>query len=308
MVTVLMTVYNEKNDILKQSIDSILQQTYKNIKIMIIVDNPDNAEAISLISDYCKEDKRLIYLVNDKNYGLPYSLNKGLDLIDTPYIARMDADDIAKPDRILKQLNYMEKNSDIALIGTNIIYFDSDEKYKRSPLPKTYKEIKKLIRFQNVMCHPTFFAKTEVLKKFKYRNLKYSQDYDLVCRLIENNYKIENLGDYELEYRISKKSNNKMIYQTIVQQTIQYYFKKGKLSSVNIYDKVEEKIKNLKEIDEQNYIEAHKIYDTACSYLRKGKKTGFIKNFILAFLKSDIERKYIVNILIYKILYRGGVL
>ncbi len=101
-LTCLMTTYNENGIILETAINSILNQTYQNFDFLIIVDNPDNSEIISVLEDYSKKDNRIRYIINKKNMGLPMALNKGIDMIRTKYIARMDADDIALPERFEK--------------------------------------------------------------------------------------------------------------------------------------------------------------------------------------------------------------
>lgn len=303
MITVLMTVYNERKEVLKASIESILDQTFSSFKFLIIIDNPNNKNAIQLIDKYAQSDKRIKYIVNEINMGLPLSLNKGIDLINTKYTVRMDADDISEPTRLEKQLNYMEKNKDIALLGTNIKYMNNTSIFKRASLPESYEDIKVLIRYQNIMCHPTFFIRTDLLKIFKYRNLKYSQDYDLTCRLIEKKYKINNINEYELNYRLVDKDDNKCFYQIICMQTIQKFFKLNILCDVDIASEVNKSIEKVTEKERKNYLIASTYYNSATFYLKKQKYTKFLKCFFTSFIKSKIQRKNIYNIILYKILF-----
>src|ERR1017187_7276972 len=113
-ITVLMPVYNAA-PFLREAIDSILNQTFKNFELLIINDgSTDNCEEIILTY----KDPRIRYIKNETNIKLISTLNKGIKLSKGKYIVRMDADDISFPDRIEKQVNYMETNPAIALCGT----------------------------------------------------------------------------------------------------------------------------------------------------------------------------------------------
>ena len=123
-VTVLMTTYREEEEIFKQALESIIKQTLKDFDILIIVDDSENKEIISIIEEYSKDDNRIQYIINENNLGLPLSLNKGIELINTKYIARMDSDDIADETRLEKQLKFAKENPDVDLIGCNIRYIN----------------------------------------------------------------------------------------------------------------------------------------------------------------------------------------
>ena len=123
-VTVLMPVYNGAA-FLPESIDSILSQTYKDFEFLIINDgSTDDSEKIILSYD----DPRIKYLKNDVNLGVIGTLNRGLEIIKTKYIIRMDADDLALPYRIQVQVDYMDKHPDIVLSGSRKIHFSEDNK------------------------------------------------------------------------------------------------------------------------------------------------------------------------------------
>ncbi|MGL4742033.1 MAG: glycosyltransferase, partial [Sarcina sp.] len=89
-VSVIMGVYNEKISWVKETINSILEQTYKNIELIVILDNPENQELKIFLDSY--KDK-IKFEVNDKNLGLVKTLNRAIDLANGEYIARIDADD-----------------------------------------------------------------------------------------------------------------------------------------------------------------------------------------------------------------------
>ena len=121
-ITVLMANYNNQR-YLKQSIESILNQTYKNFDFLIIDDHSSD-DSIKIIKSY--SDKRIKLIKNHKNLGLTRSLNIGLKNINTEYIARMDADDISFPRRLKNQYDFLEKNTDVGILGSscvNIFFF-----------------------------------------------------------------------------------------------------------------------------------------------------------------------------------------
>ena len=113
-VTVLMPVYNGEM-YLREAIDSILHQTFTDFEFLIINDgSTDNSETIILSYD----DSRIRYEKNDSNLKLIATLNKGIELAKGKYIVRMDADDISIPDRIEKQVAFLEKNPDVGICGS----------------------------------------------------------------------------------------------------------------------------------------------------------------------------------------------
>ncbi len=118
-LSVVMSVYNAEL-FLKESIESILNQTYHNFEFIIINDgSTDNS--LSIIKTY--NDKRIV-LINQENRGLSKSLNTGISIAKAEYIVRMDADDIAYPERLQKQLDFMLTNPSCVLAGSNVDFLD----------------------------------------------------------------------------------------------------------------------------------------------------------------------------------------
>ncbi len=113
-VTVLMSVYNGEK-YLREAIDSILNQTFKDFEFLIIDDGSTDSSA-DIIRSYT--DFRIRLIQNEKNIGLTRSLNKGLKLAKGEYIARMDVDDISLPIRFEKQVSFLDKYEDVKLVGS----------------------------------------------------------------------------------------------------------------------------------------------------------------------------------------------
>jgi glycosyltransferase involved in cell wall biosynthesis len=113
-VTMLMSVYNGAR-FLREAIESILGQTFRDFEFLI-VDDGSTDDSREMILSYC--DPRVRLVINDRNVGLPRSLNRGLDLAQGEYVARQDADDISESARLAKQVAFLDSYHDVALLGT----------------------------------------------------------------------------------------------------------------------------------------------------------------------------------------------
>ena len=120
LISVLMGIYNiPSKEVLEKSINSILNQSYKNIEFIIIDDGSTN-DTYKWAKEITKNDKRVILKKNEKNLGLTKTLNKCLKLATGEFIARMDGDDYSHKDRFEKQLSFLKNNKEYQLVGCNI--------------------------------------------------------------------------------------------------------------------------------------------------------------------------------------------
>lgn len=203
MISVLMSVYNEPLNYIDEAINSILNQTYKDFEYIIVVDKPDNLEIIHYLNEKAKRDSRIKVLVNKKNIGLAMSLNRAIEKAGGKYLARMDADDIALPERFDKELKYLKKNKlDMVATATNKID-DSGLKWGEiHPFSTRLDDIKEFLKYQNIIVHPTVMMKAEAINDLGgYRNFSSCQDYDLWLRFITARYKIGILDEILLSFR-----------------------------------------------------------------------------------------------------------
>ncbi len=220
-ISVLMGVYREPPRFIHEAIDSILEQTYSDFEFIIVLDDPDNEEALAILRDYEKQDNRVSVLVNDRNIGLAMSLNRALELVKGEMIARMDADDISLPERFQIQLDYMDKHPGVSVLGTNKIIIDEEgnELSRGSHLPVSAKENAQVLRYANVMVHSSVMIRTEDIKKINgYRDIPTTQDFDLWLRFVTSGMKIHNINQYLLKYRINSQgvSMSKAYKQALV--------------------------------------------------------------------------------------------
>lgn len=177
-VSVVMPVYNGE-DYLREAIDSILNQTFTDFEFIIINDgSTDNTKDIVL----SYSDSRIVFLENEYNSGIVVTLNKGLDYAKGKYIARMDADDIALPERFEKQVDYMEKHKDIGALGTGTRIFGEDIETRDTHSTINSDKLKAELLFSTCMCHPSVMIRKSVLDLHHIRydtQYRGAEDYEL---------------------------------------------------------------------------------------------------------------------------------
>lgn len=198
LVTILMSVYNEEKYV-KAAIQSILNQTYKNFEF-IIFDDASIDDTWEIIKSF--DDSRIIAIKNEKNCGLTCNLNKGILMAKGKYIVRMDGDDISYPERVMKQIQFMENNPSVVVSGTAMKFFGKSNQLLKMPLKDDELRVKML--FGSVIMHPSFIIRKEVLEKYSIRyneKLRYAQDYGILQRLC-NYGEIANLSDVLVKYRV----------------------------------------------------------------------------------------------------------
>ena len=217
LISVIMPCYNSE-DYIEEAIESILNQTYNNIEV-IIADDCSTDKSFDLIKRYTKKDKRVRCFKNKNNIGCTKTLNKLVEQAKGKYIARMDADDISFEDRIEKQFKLLTKHN-YDVLGTNIIFIDSlgNKKNKR----RYRNNISSIIKSENPLAHPTVLMKKKLLEIYGCYNERFvtTQDYDLWLRLWSHGCKIGIVDEYCLYYRIhedgvSKKEAKKTLRNVI---------------------------------------------------------------------------------------------
>lgn len=183
LVSVLLTVYNRESII--NTINSILEQTYTNFEF-IIVDNCSTDSTCKIISEI--EDNRIKLFINDKNYGQTYSLKRGLTLCSGKYIARIDADDIALPYRLERQVEFLENNLEYGFCGSWLQYItNNNELTFKMCMPTTDIGLRHLQRITCGMFHPTVMMRRAVLTENNITyddEIKISEDYELWRKLL----------------------------------------------------------------------------------------------------------------------------
>lgn len=208
-VSIIMPVHNGEKYI-HQSIDSILNQTLKTFELLIIDDNSID-KSMEIAKSFI--DKR-IRIIKTSGKGISQALNKGLAIAKSPFIARMDCDDICEPDRLQKQVEFMIKTPDKDIIGSQVTVVDSDGYYvKTREVNLTDLDIRiSLFLGETSISHPTMMMRTNFLNEHKLQyNSKcdLAEDYDLLCRASFLT-KFENMNQSLLKYRIHNNSVSQM--------------------------------------------------------------------------------------------------
>ena len=286
MISIIMSTYKEEENLLRESIESILNQTYKDFEFIIILDFPENNLHKKIIEEYSKIDNRIRFFVNEKNLGLTGSLNRGLSLAKGEYIARMDADDISLPYRLERQLEYIKKNQ-YDLIGgiTQMIDEDGNSIYSIQKVPTDFNKIKKALRYGQCIAHPTWLGRKEVFDYLNgYRNIPLCEDFDFTLRVVLNGFKISNLNETVLKYRMTKNSisRNNLYDQYLYMKYITNEYSNGNIASV---ENAKEYVKShLNKKNSEKYLEANVIFNRMLQEMTDKKIIGFtIDGFKLLF-------------------------
>lgn len=213
-ISVIMGVYNSEKT-LKQSINSLIGQTFQDFEL-IICDDGSTDKTLEILRSYEYAFKeRLRILKNPINKGLAYSLNKCLDSASGRYIARMDADDIAENNRFEVQCKFLENLQEVDMVGSDVLLFDESGVWGRRSYPFAPKKEDFLQRSQFI--HPTIMVKRSVLIDLNGYTVekvtRRTEDYDLFMRFIAEGYKGINLSVPLLLYREDNESYKRRAYR-----------------------------------------------------------------------------------------------
>jgi glycosyltransferase involved in cell wall biosynthesis len=212
--SVLMAVYyKEKPENLVASIDSMMNQTLRPSEIIIVKDGPLTPELDDRIEEYIRQYDQLFSIVKIiERKGLGYALKVGIEQCKYELIARMDSDDISLPERCERQINMINGNPNLSIVGSNIAEFnDSTENITAyRTVPENHEEIVNFAKKRSPFNHPTvLFKKSAVLECGNYREWPKCQDYDLFVRLLSSGYRGYNLQENLLYMRADSLYNKR---------------------------------------------------------------------------------------------------
>lgn len=179
-ISVVMPTYNTSVPILKEAVESILAQTFRDFEFIIIDDCSTDDDTCSYLQSL--SDERIRIIRNPFNLGVTKSLNIGLSAARGKYIARMDSDDIALPMRFEKQFAFMEDHPDVIMCGTNVEFFGDRSLVTHGRITDMEEYRIKLLYFSPGPMHPTVFFNRELLRKYNVsydETLQYAQDYGI---------------------------------------------------------------------------------------------------------------------------------
>lgn len=279
LISVLMPVYNTKEEYLRASIESILNQTFTDFEFIIVNDGSTN-NAEEVILSY--KDNRIKY-VKQENQGIVGALNNAWSKASGKYIARMDSDDIAYPERFAKQVNFLEENPEYSLVGSWAKIIPSKNIIK---LPQDIKIMDLLA--DCMFIHPSIMFNKADFEKFNLQyetGFEYAEDYCLYANAVKH-LKMTNLQEVLLDYRVYPENSSSKNRDIRIK------------SSFKVQDLILENLSNDKNLQE-------KILNLA--YLKKRKRNKFIESiFSIKNLYKNWAKYKLVTFLGVKILFKIG--
>jgi glycosyltransferase involved in cell wall biosynthesis len=203
-VSVIIGIYNCAPTLV-EALDSLYAQTFQDFKIILCEDgSSDNTYQVA--ADYASKHDNIILIRNEKNMGLAMSLNNGLKVAKGDIIVRMDSDDIAYPERISKQVDFMEQRPDIDVVGSWVSEFiDTPEnEISTRKVPELSEGIYEFGKSRNPMNHPSVaFRRDRVMEHGGYTHFWLFEDYCLWAQLLVKGYRFYNFQESLLWFRIS---------------------------------------------------------------------------------------------------------
>lgn len=205
--SVLMSVYkNENPKYLDRALESIEKQTIIPNEIILVQDGPIPLELKKNIIKHKNNFKNEFKIIPlKKNHGLGEALRIGTNFVSNNWIARMDSDDISKPDRFEKQLMAIKKHKDIAVIGGQVCEFIQNEAniIGQRIVPTSSDELHRFLKWRNPFNHPTVMINKKVLQEVGgYKPFGNLEDYFLWARIISQGFKTCNLKDVLVLMRV----------------------------------------------------------------------------------------------------------
>lgn len=221
LISVILPVFNGEKYV-GDAIDSILRQTHTELEL-IVIDDASTDRTREILRSY--NDSRMRVLYNENNCGIVFSLNRGLDACKGKYVARMDADDVAMPNRLAEQLRYMKMHPEIIVESCWFEMFGAVNTEVR--YPESHNQIFSSFLFGNRFLHPGYFMNNDLLKEYNIRyreDMKYAEDYDFAVRAGMCG-KLANVPQILMRYRVheSQTTSIRKPEQKIVSQKIHEY-------------------------------------------------------------------------------------
>ena len=208
VISVVLPVYNGAN-YLAESIESILGQTFTDFEL-ILIDDASTDHSLEVAASY--RDRRLIIIRNEENLGLIGTLNKGLGMARGEFIARMDQDDIAFPERFSRQVNFLRRHHDVGLCGSHVIAFDHEgERYWR--YPERDDDIRCRLLFSATFAHPSVMYRRTLITQNDIcydERFPHAEDYAFWIQCMPH-CKMANIGEPLLRYRLHE-SNTASVF------------------------------------------------------------------------------------------------
>ncbi len=190
LVSVLLPAYNAEST-LPAALESIRRQRLARFECVVVDDG--STDATRAIAERVASRDSRVRVLTIAHAGIVAALEAGLDACRAPFVARMDADDVAHRDRLASQLRALEARPDLAGVGCHVRMFPRGRltagrlAYER--WLNSLRDEQDVLRYRLVECpiaHPSLFVRTSVLRRFRYRDRAWPEDYDLMLRILES--------------------------------------------------------------------------------------------------------------------------
>ena len=233
VITIILPVYNGA-ETLERAVDSILNQTYQNW-LLIIIDDGSTDNSLQIPHKY--NDSRINVISDKLHLGIAKRLNQAIEMCHSKYIARMDADDVAYPERLEKQIAFLQANTDIDLVGTSVRLIDKKGKpIGKRIFPKYHSQIIAYPWLNTILItHPTWCGRAEWFRKWQYQNFKNTEDQELLFRSCHQS-RFANLEEVLLDYQYNTYSLQRQINTLLEWIKILYcnYGKRGRIVTLSV--------------------------------------------------------------------------
>ncbi|MDO8537689.1 MAG: ATP-grasp fold amidoligase family protein [archaeon] len=298
-VSVIMTLHNSEK-FLDESITSILNQSLRNIEL-ILINDASNDNSSKIMKKYAIMDNRIKIINNKTNLGPALSRNKGLEIALGKYVAVLDSDDIALQDRLKIQSDYLDTRKDIFLVGANADIIDENGVFLKRLKPIcSQKELARILPKKNRLFHSSIMFRNKFIR---YRDkFVYAQDYDFYLNLLYCDKKIVCLPDVLIKYRTNQNNitSKKYVKQMLfVEKAKEFYkqrvkngydryadFNPNEILDINVEDNSNSNILKFKikeKFKQGNYSEMRKlcnIYFKQNGYFDKDVVLCYVRNLI----------------------------
>ena len=301
LISVLIPVYNVGKYI-EETLDSLINQTHKKIEV-VIVDDCSTDDSVQKIENYPRGFNCIKLIKNSKNMGIVGAMNEGLKYCSGDYIARIDGDDIAIPDRLEKQLNYLKTHPEVAIVGCATKSITEDGSYiSTANVACGINNISRTIHLFPPCCH-IWLARKEVYSHLGgYRQVAPAEDYDFLLRAITSGYKVDNISEplMLIRNRAGNTADLAGLKQRKAHHYVIYLYKKRVLAGV------EDDNFNSEDFNSalKSFALEEKLHKVSNKLMKKGisSKNKIIKivYYSLAVLISYEQMKYIIARANYK--------
>ena len=212
--------YYKKREFIKETLNSIINQSYKDFEVIIIYDD-ESAEDLDLIKNLIVNDNRIKLIVNNKNLGVGSSRNIGINNSIGSYLAFIDGDDLWKNDKLIKQISFMEENN--YLISHTSYEIINAAGKKLSHRKAENLNYKKLLKSCDIGLSSVILKKELLKDNLRFANLKTKEDFVLWLKISENGNTIYGLEDNLLFWRKTKNSLSSSTIRKLIDGFLVYY-------------------------------------------------------------------------------------